>query len=190
MIEKQNIIKEIIEQRCFINNASLKYTFFKRLFDLAMSLFVIIFLSFIFIAIPIWIKIRTKGEVFYAEEKYGLLGNRFYIYEYAKIIKKTTIRRMPLLLNILIGNMSFVGPQPASTEDITYEPWHNLRLSAKPGITGLWQVSGRKGGVNEMARTDLKYIRERSIRGDIIILLKAICLMFKEKKPSAEDLKD
>jgi lipopolysaccharide/colanic/teichoic acid biosynthesis glycosyltransferase len=77
--------------------------------------------------------------------------------------------------------MSFVGPQPTSVKEIIKDPWYILRMSAKPGITGLWQISRKSGGSNEMARVDLKYIRERSLWNDFKIILKTICLMLEKR---------
>lgn len=180
--KKQSDINEIIVQRSLINNVSKTYLCVKRFFDIVVSLLAILLLSPILLTTAIWIKIRSRGAILHTEEKYGLRGNRFKAYEYAKIVKNTYICKLPLLFNVLKGNMSLVGPQPASTEDITKDAWYSLRMSAKPGITGLWQVSGKNGGVNVMVRVDLKYIRERSLWNDFKIILKAIRLMFGKKR--------
>lgn len=182
MKEKQIAINELIERKSFINNASIQYLLIKRLFDIVISILAMLLLSSIFLITFIWIKTRLRGAVLYTEEKYGLMGIRFHTFEFTKIIKNTIIRKLPLLFNIFKGNMSFVGPQPSSTEDVTHVAWYNLRLSAKPGLTGLWQVSGKTGGVHEKVRMDLKYIRERSLRVDLKILLKAIYLMLAKKE--------
>lgn len=186
MKEKQSTINEILEQRSYINNAAPQYLFFKRLFDLTVSLLAILLLSLVLLAISVWIKIRSQGAVLYTEDKYGLKGRLFRSFEFAKTIKNSTLRKLPLLFNVLQGNMSLVGPQPASTKDGTQDTWFNLRLSAKPGITGLWQASGKTGGAGEMVRMDLKYIRERSFLFDMKIILKAICLMLSGKRPIEE----
>ena len=182
MKKKQLTIDEIIVQRSLINNVSKVYLCVKRFFDIMVSLFAILLLSPILLASAIWIKINTRGAVLHAEEKYGLRGRKFKAYEFEKIVKNTYICKLPLLINVLKGNMSLVGPQPMLTGEMTKDVWYNLRMSAKPGITGLWQVSGRYGEVNEMVRVDLKYIRERSLCNDFKILLKAICLMFGKKR--------
>lgn len=93
-----------------------------------------------------------------------------------KIIRKTSIDELPQLFNILKGDMSIVGPRPPIPREVVkYDAWHDLRLSVKPGLTGIWQISGRnKVGFEEMVRLDLKYIRERSLLYDFKIILKTI----------------
>jgi lipopolysaccharide/colanic/teichoic acid biosynthesis glycosyltransferase len=101
-----------------------------------------------------------------------------------KIIRKTSIDELPQLLNILRGNMSFVGPRPPLESEVQkYDLWHNLRLSVKPGLTGLWQVSGRNNiGFEDMCRLDLKYIRERGMLYDLKIIFKTIPVLLGDSK--------
>jgi len=92
-----------------------------------------------------------------------------------RILRKSSIDELPQLLNVLKGDMSFVGPRPPIPYEFEcYELWHRRRvLEAKPGITGLWQVNGRsRTEFDEMVRLDLRYIREQSLWLDIKILLK------------------
>jgi lipopolysaccharide/colanic/teichoic acid biosynthesis glycosyltransferase len=173
-------IDEIIDRRSLIYNVSKAYLWIKRFLDIAVSLSAIILLSPIMLAASIWIKIRFKVAVLNIEEKYGLRGKSFKACEFANVSKCIYILKLPLLFNVLKGDMSLVGPLPTPKGDPTNDDWYNLRMSAKPGITGLWQVNGKKGGVNEMVRVDLKYIRERSLSNDIKIFLKAIYLIFKK----------
>lgn len=72
-----------------------------------------------------------------------------------------------------MGHMSLVGPRPPIPYELeAYEPWHKLRLSAKPGITGLWQVEGRsRTRFDEMVKLDIEYIRNPSIWRDVKIIL-------------------
>jgi len=93
-----------------------------------------------------------------------------------RIIRKTSIDELPQLFNILKGEMSIVGPRPPIPREVAkYDAWHGLRLSVKPGLTGLWQVSGRnRVGFEEMVRLDLKYIRERSLKRDFEIIARTI----------------
>lgn len=93
------------------------------------------------------------------------------------IIRKTSIDELPQLFNVLKGDMSLVGPRPPIPyEAENYKAWHLRRvLSAKPGITGLWQVEGRsRVTFDEMVRMDLRYIRDCSLGLDLKILLKTI----------------
>jgi lipopolysaccharide/colanic/teichoic acid biosynthesis glycosyltransferase len=91
------------------------------------------------------------------------------------VLRKTSIDELPQLWNVVIGEMSLVGPRPSLPYEIEqYAPWHRRRiLEAKPGITGLWQVTGRsRTTFDEMVRLDLKYARTRSFWVDLWILLR------------------
>lgn len=103
-----------------------------------------------------------------------------------RIIRKTSIDELPQLLNVIKGEMSLVGPRPPITREVEkYDPWHNLRLSVKPGITGLWQISGRNDiGFEDMCRLDLKYIRERSFANDLKIILKTLPVLLGDSRAS------
>ena len=88
----------------------------------------------------------------------------------------TSMDEIPQLLNVLRGEMSLVGPRPPIPEEVArYEPWQIHRLDVRPGITCLWQVSGRSLlGFQEWMRLDLEYIEHRSFRLDLKILLRTI----------------
>jgi lipopolysaccharide/colanic/teichoic acid biosynthesis glycosyltransferase len=90
-------------------------------------------------------------------------------------LRKTSLDELPQLWNVLTGEMSLVGPRPPIPYEVeAYQIWHRRRvLEAKPGITGLWQVSGRSRlKFDEMVRLDVRYARIRSIWFDIKILLR------------------
>ena len=89
-------------------------------------------------------------------------------------LRKTSLDELPQLWNVLVGEMSLVGPRPPLWYELRqYQPWHRHRvLEAKPGISGLWQVSGRsRTTFDDMVRLDLRYARTRSLWTDIKILL-------------------
>jgi lipopolysaccharide/colanic/teichoic acid biosynthesis glycosyltransferase len=91
-----------------------------------------------------------------------------------QVLRKTSIDELPQLLNVLRGEMSLVGPRPPIQYEVDkYKRWHRRRvLEAKPGMTGLWQVTGRsRTTFDEMVRLDLRYARKRSVWTDIKILL-------------------
>lgn len=91
-----------------------------------------------------------------------------------RFLRRTSIDELPQLLNVLKGEMSLVGPRPPLPYEVErYHLWHRRRyLTVKPGITGLWQVTGRsRTTFDEMVRLDLKYIKEASIILDFKILL-------------------
>jgi lipopolysaccharide/colanic/teichoic acid biosynthesis glycosyltransferase len=91
-----------------------------------------------------------------------------------RILRRSSLDELPQLINVLRGEMSLVGPRPPVRYEVeAYEVWHRGRLlEAKPGITGLWQVSGRsRVGFDDMVRLDLRYARTWSPWMDIKILL-------------------
>jgi len=92
-----------------------------------------------------------------------------------RFLRKTSLDELPQLLNVLRGEMTLVGPRPCIAYEFDcYEVWHRQRLLAvKPGITGLWQVTGRSTvKFDEMVRLDLEYAKARSLRLDMKILLR------------------
>jgi exopolysaccharide biosynthesis polyprenyl glycosylphosphotransferase len=92
------------------------------------------------------------------------------------VLRKTSIDELPQLWNVLLGDMSIVGPRPAPPREVAgYDVWHRRRLSMKPGITGLWQVEARLDEeFDERARLDLTYIDRWSIWLDIKIIARTI----------------
>ena len=100
-----------------------------------------------------------------------------------KFIRKTSIDELPQFLNVLKGDMSLVGTRPPTVDEFRqYESYQKRRLSAKPGITGLWQVSGRNDitDFEEVVKLDLQYIDNWTIGLDIKIILKTIKVVFEK----------
>lgn len=93
-----------------------------------------------------------------------------------KFIRRTSIDELPNLINVLTGQMSLVGPRPPTPDEVKlYEPWHLQRLAIKPGMTGLWQVSGRNEiPFDEMCLLDIYYIENWSMGMDAQILMLTI----------------
>jgi lipopolysaccharide/colanic/teichoic acid biosynthesis glycosyltransferase len=92
-----------------------------------------------------------------------------------KFLRKTSLDELPQLFNVLIGEMSLVGPRPPVPYEVElYDAWHRRRvLEVKPGVTGLWQVSGRsRTSFDDMVRLDLRYLKNRSLWLDAWILLR------------------
>lgn len=90
-----------------------------------------------------------------------------------KFLRRSSLDELPQLLNVLLGDMSVVGPRPPIPYEVEeYDIWHRKRLDMKPGITGLWQVSGRNRlTFEEMVKTDLFYIENWSLWLDLKIIL-------------------
>ena len=98
--------------------------------------------------------------------------------------RRMSIDEFPQFFNVLKGDMSLVGTRPPTEQEVQlYSPHHHARLAAKPGITGMWQVSGRSNitDFEEVVRLDRKYISEWSLRLDFIILFKTIAVVFKRE---------
>jgi lipopolysaccharide/colanic/teichoic acid biosynthesis glycosyltransferase len=93
-------------------------------------------------------------------------------------MRKTSLDELPQIINVLRGEMSIVGPRPTSFAASTYSLWHSERLEVVPGITGLWQVTGRGTMTfDERLRLDIEYIERRSTRLDMkLIALTALAV--------------
>jgi lipopolysaccharide/colanic/teichoic acid biosynthesis glycosyltransferase len=91
-------------------------------------------------------------------------------------LRRFSIDELPQLINVVRGEMSLIGPRPALPYELElYQPWHLRRLQAAPGITGLWQVSGRNHlSFDDMVRLDVQYLQSWSFSGDLRILAKTV----------------
>ena len=98
-----------------------------------------------------------------------------------KFIRKTSIDELPQFLNVLRGDMSLVGTRPPTVDEYKqYESHHKRRLSMKPGITGMWQVSGRSSieDFEDVVKLDTQYIDNWSLKLDIQILFRTVAVVF------------
>ncbi|MBN1890016.1 MAG: sugar transferase [Thermoflexales bacterium] len=93
-----------------------------------------------------------------------------------RFLRRTSIDELPQLINVLRGEMSMVGPRPPVPAEVaSYQDWHRQRLAATPGLSGMWQISGRSEvSFDEMALLDIWYLENQSLGLDIKILLKTI----------------
>ncbi|MED4046618.1 sugar transferase [Priestia aryabhattai] len=100
-----------------------------------------------------------------------------------RFIRRTSIDELPQLFNVLKGDMSLVGPRPPLSREVEeYTSYDKQRLLVKPGCTGLWQISGRSNiGFNEMVELDLKYIENRNLKLDFVLIIKTIVSLFSSK---------
>lgn len=97
-----------------------------------------------------------------------------------KFLRKYSLDELPQLFNVLAGSMSLVGPRPPLPKEVAgYEKDVRRRLLVKPGLTGLWQVSGRSNlSWQDSVRLDLYYVENWSLAGDVVILLKTARAVF------------
>lgn len=106
-----------------------------------------------------------------------------------KFLRKTSLDELPELLNVLMGDMSFVGPRPLLIECLEkYSPDQRKRHTVKPGITGLAQVSGRNRlSLEEKFKLDLEYIKNLSLINDVFIILRTFVLIFNTSNINKSD---
>ena len=92
-----------------------------------------------------------------------------------KFLRKWSLDELPQLLNVLKGDMSLVGPRPLANEEMAGDnnnTWREIRLSVKPGVTGLWQIMGRTSGkFSDWVNYDIEYVQKRSLVMDLKILI-------------------
>lgn len=103
-----------------------------------------------------------------------------------KFIRKTSIDELPQLLNVLKGDMSIVGPRPPIPHEVAqYSDYQMKRLSVKPGLTCIWQTSGRNNiGFDEWVEMDIEYIKNRNLWLDIKLIFKTVGVLFGDKNAS------
>lgn len=180
------------------------YLFFKRLLDIIMALLALPFLFLIFLFIAPIIITTDKGPIFYNANRMGKHGKRFTMFKLrsmkmnapdlrnpdgstfnseddprvtttGKFIRKTSIDELPQILNVLIGDMSFVGPRP-TLDTLDYESLDasiKKRFNVRPGITGYTQAYYRNSiGQEEKFRYDAWYVDNISFNLDIKVLIK------------------
>lgn len=174
----------------------------KRIFDVMVSLFIIIPFLPLWIFIGILIKKDSEGPIFFLQDRPGYKGRIFKIYKYrtmkpdsdirikgkevsldddritkiGKILRRTKLDEIPQTLNVLKGDMSLVGPRPERPESLKdYDEEIKKRLDMKPGMTGLAQVSGNIYlSLKDRYKLDIKYVEKFSLFLDIIIIMKTI----------------
>lgn len=181
--------------------ANFLYRLSKRLIDIIGSLILlIIFLPF-WILIVILIRLDSKGAAHFVHKRVGKDGKEFNLYKFrtmkgsvgayeiapskasdaritkiGKFLRKTSLDELPQLLNGLKNDMSLVGPRPEMPFIVKkYNKWQRKRLEVKPGLTGLWQILGRKDlPLHENIEYDFYYIQNQSLLLDLVILIKTV----------------
>jgi lipopolysaccharide/colanic/teichoic acid biosynthesis glycosyltransferase len=130
-----------------------------------------------------WFQGRRSGERYKTE-----LDPR--ITRVGRILRRSSLDELPQLLNVLRGEMSLVGPRPLMPYDRpSYKSWHFEREAVRPGITGLWQVSGRdRLSAPEMMVLDVRYVREWSVWHDIEILARTVTTVIRDLRPMTNSI--
>lgn len=174
------------------------YALAKRAVDLTLSAFFLLLLAPLLILIALLIRMDSPGPAAFIQKRVGLRGCLFDIYKFrtmhvgvpkydvspttpydrritriGRFLRRTSLDELPQLFNVLMGNMSLVGPRPEMPFIVNrYGVRHRERLQVTPGITGLWQLSAdRIFPIHENMEYDLYYIRNRSFFLDVAILI-------------------
>lgn len=186
--------------------------FFKRLIDILGSIVLLLPLFLMFIIVSILIKMEDGGPVFYNADRLGKNGKVFQMYKLrsmkidapdirnkdgstynaeddprllkiGKFIRKTSIDELPQILNVLLGQMSFIGPRPDLPEHYNlYTGNESRKLEILPGITGYSQAYFRNSIVwKERIKNDIHYVDNISLFLDIAIIIKTIEILIKPK---------
>lgn len=99
-----------------------------------------------------------------------------------QFLRKTSLDELPQIYNVLKGDMSLVGPRPTSFPATTYSLWHTERLEVLPGVTGIWQISGRSNvDFDERLQLDIEYIENQSLWLDLMILIQTPLAVFRQR---------
>ena len=179
-----------------------------RFFDILFSCLGLICLSPILLVIYILIKTESKGPGLYAQKRIGKDGKPFKLLKFRTMregsdkgnqitigederitkigrhLRKYKLDELPQLVNVIKGEMSLVGTRPPTLDEWEkYDLHHRVRMSIKPGITGLWQISGRSDitDFEEVVRLDREYIETWSVELDFQILLKTVSVVLKHE---------
>ena len=173
----------------------------KRICDVVGSAFLLILLFPLFSLIAVFIKLDSRGPVFFRHDRVGKDGKNFVLWKFrsmrtnvpkyeasprsatdarltrvGRLIRRLSMDEMPQLINVLRGEMSLVGPRPEMPFIVDrFHPAECQRTLAKPGITGLWQISpARAFPIHENLHYDLHYIRNQSLFLDCAIIVRTI----------------
>ena len=169
-----------------------------------LSLFTILIIAPILIAVYLLIIYFDGPPAVYKSKRMGFLNKEFTFYKFrtmtnnkdvskrvitkfGRFLRRSSIDELPQLFNIMLGLMNFVGPRPLPNESYKTEQMKKyklLRLSIKPGLTGLSQINtlGKPRAVDDKLKYDIEYIKKRNILLDIFILIKTFSTLFRRFK--------
>ncbi|MGW3628272.1 sugar transferase [Streptomyces sp. NPDC000880] len=158
----------------------------KRAVDLAGSLFLLLLLSPLLLAVAAAVAVTSPGGILARQDRTGLGGRTFAMLTFrtkragdldptpvGRPLRRHFLDKLPQLINVARGEMSLVGPRPPGPDDSDYAD--RARLGVRPGITGLWQISGRSElPWEEMAVLDLHYVEQHWLGLDLLILARTL----------------
>lgn len=197
MAEHDNIPLAMLKNE----NMALVHMLFKRCLDFTLSALVILVTFPFWLLIMAAIRLETDGPALFRQERVGKDGKLFHIFKFrtmfhdvapfdyspaspgdkrvtrvGRFLRRTSLDEFPQFINVLRGEMSLVGPRPEMPFIVAkYKDWERQRLQVKPGLTGLWQIMGRKDlPLHESLEFDFYYIKNQSLLLDLSILIKTI----------------
>ena len=206
--EEKETVNLHVDTASIVIGGSKGFLFVKRLMDIILSAMGLVGLLLPMIIIAVLIKKDSKGPALFKQERLGKNGKPFTIYKFrtmvlnaeengpqwadendqrctkfGRMLRKTRLDELPQLINILIGNMSIVGPRPERKcfyiEFEQYIPGFKNRMAVTPGLTGYAQVNGGYSLLpEEKIVYDMEYIAKQSIKMDLKCLLKTIQVVF------------
>ncbi|MDQ1009486.1 lipopolysaccharide/colanic/teichoic acid biosynthesis glycosyltransferase [Streptomyces sp. V4I23] len=157
----------------------------KRAVDLAGSLFLLLALSPVLLTAAAAVAVSSPGPVLHPAPRTGLHGRPFQMFTFrtthaghatavGRLLRRRFLDGLPQLINVVRGDMSLVGPPPLPVEPAPAGPGR-ARLAVRPGITGLWQISGRSElPWEEMTVLDLHYVEQHWLGLDLMILARTV----------------
>ncbi len=170
--------------------------YIKVFLDFCLSILLLIVLSPLYILLMIVCFVAFQGKIFFKQQRVGKNDRIFTIYKFTtmkpvsiilaedkdrltnigKILRKSSLDELPQLFNVIMGNMSIIGPRPLLIKYLPfYTAQERIRHTVKPGITGLAQVRGRNLlSWNERLKLDTEYVKTLSFKNDCIIFIKTI----------------
>jgi lipopolysaccharide/colanic/teichoic acid biosynthesis glycosyltransferase len=173
------------------------YEIIKRVMDLIGGLLGTLITGVIYLPLAILIKFDSRGPVIFAQERVGKNEQVFQIYKFrtmilsssgqgpkpdqddervtrlGRFLRRSSLDEIPQFFNVLRGDMSLVGPRPEQLVfAATFREWQKRRFTVKPGLTGWWQVNGRKQPMSDHIDEDIFYVDHQSIGLDLKILLR------------------
>lgn len=179
------------------NNSSRSNAFIKRVLDVGLTFVLLLLAAPLLVVLSILIKLDSEGPVIFRQQRIGFRGKPFDMFKFrtmwaqspkyavtpasasdpritriGRFLRKTSLDELPQLLNVLLGDMSLVGPRPEMPFIVeTYGNKERRRLDVKPGITGLWQISADRGvPIHENIEYDFYYIEHQNLLLDLVIL--------------------
>lgn len=202
-----------INHRYMVYQPPAYYSALKRIMDVTIAMvFILLVMSWLYPIVALLIKLTSKGPVFFIQKRTGYKGIEFDCFKFrtmyvndeadtkqatsndkritliGKFLRLTHLDETPQFFNVLLGDMSIVGPRPHMLYHTRYYaqsiPYYNLRHEAVPGMTGMAQIKGYIGEINmerelrKRVQWDIYYLKNRSIWGDISIVFTTFAQVF------------